>query len=90
MTFRFVGIEAEIMGHARMDRFGQVVELPDGMEATAAAALLLPAEQFDEIFDGVDVEAYQMPASHDDAPEEFKAAKRQAAIAVAEYRKGDA
>lgn len=86
MKFRFVGIEAEIMGVARMDRFGQEVELPDGMEAEAAAALLLPKSQFDEIFDGVDVEAYQMVGGHDDAPAEFQAAKRQAAIAVADFR----
>lgn len=86
MKYRFCGIEAEIMGVARLDRFGQEVELPDGMEATAAAALLLPKLQFDEIFDGVDVEAYQMVAGHDSAPAEFQAAKRQAVIAAAEFR----
>ena len=86
MKYRFCGIEAEIMGVARLDRFGQEVELPDGMDATAAAALLLPKPQFDEIFEGVDVEAYQMVAGHDSAPAEFQTAKRQAVIAVAEFR----
>jgi hypothetical protein len=85
-AYRFVGIEAEITGHAKLDRFGQEVELPEGMEATAAAALLLPAELFNRIFEGVDVEAYQMVAGHDDAPAEFQTAKRQAVIAVAEFR----
>lgn len=86
MKYRFVGIESEISGFASMDRYGQVVELPDGMEAEAAAALLLPEDEFNEIFEAVDVEPYQMVACHDDAPEEFQAAKRQAAIAVAEFR----
>ena len=86
MRFRFVGIEAEISGVARMDRFGQVVELPEGMEPEAAAALLLPEEQFLEIFEDVDVEPYQMVASHDDAPAEFQRCKRAANIAVAEFK----
>jgi hypothetical protein len=85
-AYRFVGIEAEITGHAKLDRFGQTVELPDGMDAEAAAALLLPADEFAAIFDGIDVEAYQMVAGHDSAPAEFQAAKREAAIAVNEFR----
>lgn len=90
--FKFVGIEAEIVGVARMDRFGQVVDLPDGMDAEAAAALLLPAAEFDDIFEGVDVAPYAMTASHDSAPADFQAAKTAAAIAVAANRsttKGD-
>jgi len=86
MRYRFVGIEAEISGVARMDRYGQEVELEDGMEAEAAAALLLPEEQFLEIFEAVDVEPYQMVACHDDAPAEFQSAKHQASIAVAEFK----
>lgn len=86
MKFRFVGIESEIGGFPRFDRYGQEVELPEGMEAEAAAALLLPEDQFLEIFEGVDVEPYQMVACHDDAPPEFKAAKHQANIAVAEFK----
>lgn len=86
MRYRFVGIEAEIGGHASMDRFGQHVELPDGMDAEAAAALLLTDEEFDAIFEGVDVEPYQMVASHDGAPKEFLEARRLAWAAVAEFR----
>jgi hypothetical protein len=85
-AYRFVGIEAEITGHAKLDRFGQIVELPDCMAAEAAAALLLLADEFAEIFGGTDVEAYQMVAGHDSAPAEFQAAKREAAIAVNEFR----
>lgn len=85
-SYRFIGIEAEIMGHAKLDRFGQEVALPDDMEAEAAAALLLPQETFDGIFDGVDVAAYQMVASHDTAPAEFQAAKFEAAKAVAQFK----
>ena len=84
--YKFVGIEAEIVGHCRLDRFGQEIQLPDGMEPEAAAALLLPAEDFDEIFAGVDVASYAMPASHDSAPKEFQQAKREAAKAIAAFR----
>lgn len=86
MRFRFVGIESEIGGYPLFDRYGQEVELPEGMEAEAAAALLLPEEQFLEIFDGIDTESYLMVACHDDAPAEFQRCKRAANIAVAEFR----
>jgi hypothetical protein len=56
------------------------------MDAEAAAALLLPVDEFAAIVDGSDVEAYQMVAGHDSAPAEFQAAKREAAIAVTEFR----
>ncbi|MEN6533793.1 MAG: hypothetical protein ABFD89_09040 [Bryobacteraceae bacterium] len=86
MRYRFVGIEAEISGVARMDRYGQVVELPAGMEAEAAAALLLPEDEFNEIFESVDVEQYQMVAGHDGAPLKFQECKRAANEAVARFR----
>ena len=85
--FRFIGIEAEISGHARMDRFGQVVTLLDGMEAEAAAACCIPAAEFDRIFEGVAIDDYAMVASHDAAPAEFQAGKRKAAAALFEFRK---
>ena len=85
--FRFIGIEAEISGHARMDRFGQLVTLPDGMDAEAAAACCIPAAEFDEIFESVDFEPFSMPASHDGAPKEFQECKRRAAAALGEFRK---
>jgi len=84
--YRFVGIEAEIVGVVRLDRFGQIAEIPDGMEREAAAALCIPAETFDGIFVAGDAETYAMPASHADAPKDFKARKRAAAIAVIEFR----
>jgi hypothetical protein len=86
MKVCFIGIEAEIDGYERMDRFGQVVTLPDGMEAEAAAACCLPAEQFAELFAGVDVDVYAMPASHDTADETFLLRKRAANVALAEFR----
>jgi hypothetical protein len=85
--YRFIGIEAEIVGVAKMDRYGQLVTLPDGMDHHAAAACCLPAAEFEEIFDGVDVDAYQMVAAHDAAPKEFQERKRQAAAALNEFRK---
>lgn len=85
--FRFIGIEAEIVGVAKMDRYGQLVTLPDGMEHHAAAACCIPAEEFDEIFQGVDVDAYQMVVAHDGAPREFQDAKRRAAAALGEFKK---
>ena len=87
--FRFIGIEAEISGHARMDRYGQLVTLPDGMEAEASAACCIPAAEFDEIFEGVAVDDYAMVASHDAAPAEFQVRKRQAAAALAGFRKSN-
>jgi 5,10-methenyltetrahydromethanopterin hydrogenase len=85
--FRFIGIEAEISGHARMDRFGQAVTLPAGMGAEAAAACCIPADEFAAIFDGIAVDDYAMVASHNAAPKEFQERKRQAAAALGEFRK---
>jgi hypothetical protein len=85
--FRFIGIESEISGHARMDRFGQLVTLPEGMDAEAAAACCIPAEEYGAIFEGIDVEPFAMVAAHDAAPKEFQERKRQAAAALNEFRK---
>jgi hypothetical protein len=85
--YRFIGIEAEIVGVAKMDRYGQLVTLPDGMDHHAAAACCLPAAEFEEIFEGVAVDAYQMVAAHDGAPKEFQDAKRLAAAALADFKK---
>ncbi len=83
MRYKFIGIEAEIVGVARMDRFGQTVDLPDGMEAEAAAALCVPEEKFNEIFKDFDVAPYEMVASHADATKDFHERKRAAAAALA-------
>lgn len=80
MKYRFAGHEAEIAGVARMDRFGQVVELPAGMEAEAAAALLVPEEKFLGFgFTEDELARYQMPGSHAGAAPEFVEKKAQLA-----------
>ena len=89
MTFKFIGIEADISGHAVFDRFGQAATLPDGMEQEAAAACCLPAEQFDALFTADEVDRYAMPAAHDGADSDFLERKRKAAAALAEFRKSN-
>lgn len=85
--FRFIGIEAAITGVASMDRYGQLVTLPEGMKPEAAAACCIPASEFDAIFGGVDYAPYEMVAAHDGAPKEFREAKARAAAALGEFRK---
>lgn len=91
MTMRFLGVFSELAG-ARLDRFGKsfqvadadAVEFVTGPDAKLPA---LPAAEFDKIgFTSQELERYQWPSTHADAPQSFLDKKRAALARLAEIR----
>lgn len=80
MTMRFIGTRSEV-GGTKLDRFGRAFEIPDkdvqdlvtGPDSKLPA---LPAAEFDKIgFTSQELEKYQWPSTHADAPASFLAKK---------------
>jgi hypothetical protein len=93
MTLRFIGNKADV-GGTKLTRFGQVFQLPDDVAAelvTNPAAKLpaLPDTDFSMIgFTSRELELYQFPSAHADAPEAFLNKKRAALSRLTELRSG--
>ena len=85
----FVGLECEIGDIARLDRFGQSIELADGMAANVAKGngAIIPAEDFGAIgFTADELKLYAMPVTRQNAPDETRAKFLAAAVAFHRYR----
>jgi hypothetical protein len=84
----FVGTHSYV-GTIELSRFGQRVELPDGVARTAIAGgcALLPAEEFETIgFTAEEVERHPYPGDWESAPAELIAKRCAAHAAVARIR----
>lgn len=91
MTMRFIGTKSELAG-TKLDRFGRAFEVPDkdvadlvtGPDAKLPA---LPQAEFDKIgFTSQELERYQWPSTHADAPKEFLDKKKAALARLHEIR----
>ena len=90
MTLRFIGTKAEV-GAQKLNRFGQAFTLPDAIAETLIEGKLpaLPDSEFSAIgFTSRELELYQYPSTHADAPESFLKKKQAALTRLIELRSG--
>jgi hypothetical protein len=93
-TFVFVGAFSEVLGAGiKLDRFGQRVELPPDLadETKLDGGLpCIPAESFDALgFTAEELRKYAKAATHENAPAEFLAKKKQALEILHNHRGGE-
>lgn len=87
MTYRFLGTYSEIGDVARLDQFGQAVDLPLALaeDAVAGGCALLPEDEFQRIgFTADELRRFAPPATHQGAPPEFLEKKRRALLRAQE------
>ncbi len=81
-AWRFLGSNSAIEGVAKLDEFGQKIELDPGEDRSALKVCCIPQKHFDEIgFTPEELNLYRYPAPHHSATAEFLAKKR-AALAL--------
>lgn len=97
-TYRHIGRETQIHGAAKLERFGQKIELTEDIgneymrgcgsaEGWRGSVAILPEEDFAELgFSADHLIKYSAPASHLGAPEDFLEKKKAAFERLQELR----
>lgn len=85
--WRFLGSSSSIEGLVALNEFGQQIELPQDLDASALKVCCIPQKDFDGLgFTPEELNAYRYPGTHDSAPEEFKRKKLQALLILHKLR----
>ena len=90
VTLRFVGTQTSVTGVAECTQFGQAVQVEKELAADLmATSPFLASAAFDAVgFTAEELKQFADPGTHADAPEEFRAKKTAALIALHNQREG--